>query len=160
MMKKVVWTVPLMLVLAGCYTITAKHRPDSLRAADNPNRVPASELVFDAEVAPALIERGDTLHITLAVTNKTDAPVWRGFASGCIYGFGIWNDRGELVAPPPRICAANAPTVTYAPGEVITAKFQWGWDDPKIGPGTYSVIAGFGPRGEDESAPPVEIRLQ
>ena len=116
------------------------------------------ELIVDVSAEPLLLERGGTLHIRLTVTNERDTPVVKGFASGCIYGFAVRNSRGDRVAPPPPICTANAPVVTWAPGEVVTAEFTWTWDDPNIEPGYYSVEAGFGPLGEGGSAVEVQLR--
>ena len=143
----------LAVLLMGCAAV------DSPTLNDHQQSSWAAGLVLDVVVEPLLLERGETLYIRLTVTNKSDAPVWRGFSSGCIYGFAIWHS-GELISPPPPICTLNAPTVTYAPGEVITGEFQWTWDDPDIKPGVYHVVAGFGPRGEGPSAPAVEVRLQ
>jgi len=125
-----------------------------------PQRSSASGLAVDVEVQPSVLARGETLHVRITVKNESDAPVVRHFASGCIYGFALWSEEGELVAPPPPICTMNAPTVRYAPGETVNRKFQWVWDDPDIGPGTYLLVAGIGRRGEVESAPAVTVRLR
>lgn len=144
----------LAVLSAGCATA------NNPMMNDNQEAYSVSGLVLDAVAEPLLLKRGETLHITATVTNETNAPVVKGFASGCIYGFALRNIGGELVAPPPPICTQNAPTVRYAPGEVVTLEFRWAWDDPDIEPGVYFVVAGFGERGEGELAPPVEVRLQ
>jgi hypothetical protein len=105
-----------------------------------------------------VLDRGGTLHIRLTVTNESSAPMVRGFSSGCIYGFAVLDSKGNRLAPPPRVCTLNAPTVTYAPGEVLTSEFRWTWDDPSIEPGHYFVEAGFGPTGE--GGPVVEVQLR
>jgi hypothetical protein len=143
----------LAALLMGCSTV------DDPTANRNQSGASASALVLDVTVEPLVLERGGTLAIRLTVTNESNVSVVKGFASGCIYGFAIWH-RGDVISPPPPICTMNAPTVTYAPGEVITKEFEWTWDDPDIKPGIYRVVAGFGPRGEGPSAPPVEVRLQ
>ncbi len=144
----------LAVLLTGCATV------DDGTLNDNQQELSVSALVLDVEARPSVLGRGDTLYIRLTVTNESDAPAVKHFASGCILGFSLWNLQGELVAPPPPICTLNAPTVKYAPGEVVIAEWQWVWDDPNIEPGTYLLVAGFGPRGEHESAPSIEIRLQ
>jgi hypothetical protein len=139
----------IAVLLAGCIT------PD-----DHPQRSSAQRLLLEVTTESSLLSRGETLHIQLTVTNESDVEAVKHFTSGCIYGFSLWNDQGELVAPPPPICTADAPTVKYAPGEVVIREFQWMWDDSEIKPGTYLLVAGFGPRGEQGPATSVEIRLQ
>lgn len=141
--------VIIAVLLAGCIT------PD-----DEMERSSAPRFHLEVTAESMVLRRGETLHIRLTVTNESDAPAVKHFANGCIYGFSLWTRQGELVAPPPPVCTLNAPTVRYAPGEVVIREFQWVWDDPNIEPGTYLLVAGFGPRGEHEPSPSVEIRLQ
>ena len=147
-MRSYFWVLAALLV--GCSTTPTVigDRPSS----------PSQELVLDVIAEPALLAQGGTLHIRLTVTNESDIPVWKGFTSGCIYGFTVRDSHGERVAPPPRICTANAPTRTYAPGEVVTVEFQWTWDDPNIEPGSYYVEAGFGRVGK--GGPVAEVQLR
>jgi hypothetical protein len=144
--------IPLIvaLLLVGCVTVKE----------DAPHSSLANELTLDVEAKPLTIGWGDSLHIRLTVSNTSNTTVVKHFGSGCIYGFSLWDSEGEHVAPPPRICTMNAPTVKYAPGESVQIDFQWVWDDMDIKPGTYFLLAGLGPRGENESAPPIEVRLE
>ena len=144
------YTFILVLFLVGCHTT----------GGDAPQHTSAPGLTLDVEAEPLVIGRGETLHIRLTVTNQGETPVVRTFASGCIYGYSLWNPEGELVAPPPPICTLNAPVVTYAPGESDIREFEWLWDDTQIKPGTYYLKAGLGGRAEIESAPAVEIQLR
>jgi hypothetical protein len=142
--------VPVALLI-GCATVGEPTKNES-------QWILASELVLDVTAEPAVLEPGDTLHIRLAVKNPRDAPVWTGFADGCIFGFTVRNGLGEVVAPPPRVCTQRPEVVKFAPKEVIVAEFRWRWDGSKLAPGTYSVFAGFGVTGE--GGPVVEIQLK
>jgi hypothetical protein len=127
---------------------------------DEPQRSSASGLTLDVEAEPLELRRGETLHIQLTVANTGETTVVRHFQSGCIYGFALLDAGGERVAPPPRICTANAPTVEYMAGEVVTLEFSWVWDDAELESGTYRLIVGLGRHGEVESAPEVEVQLR
>lgn len=120
----------------------------------------ATQLHLEVTAEPTVVERGEVLHIRLMVTNQGAAPVWKGFSSGCIYGFNLRSQQGEVVAPPHPVCTMHAPVVMYMPGEAVTSAFEWVYDDPSIGPGTYEVTAGLGPRGEGESPQPIAITLK
>jgi hypothetical protein len=160
------WLILIVVVLlAGCITSHSddqfQSNPRLVDEVENDIQLPSnSGFLIEVTAEPSLLKRGETLHIRVSVTNESDGPIVKCFASGCIYGFALWNQRGELVAPPPPICTLNAPTVRYLPDEVVTREFRWVWDDPSIRPGTYLLIAGFGRRGQNESAPPVKIRLE
>ncbi|MDH3198857.1 MAG: hypothetical protein OEO21_11530, partial [Candidatus Krumholzibacteria bacterium] len=107
----------LLVLLAGC--AVTYERPD-LQPAPEP-----SGLDLDATVEPLVLNRGDTLFVQLTVTNNSIATIVQHFGSGCIYGFGLWDSEGELVAPPPPVCTMNAPTVRYKPGGVVVRTFEW-----------------------------------
>ena len=149
----------IVLLVVGC-TGTDSQRNDASHDVGVLDSPPTQGLVVEATTGTTVLARGETLHIKLTVTNEGDVDVVKHFASGCIYGFSLVNEQGETVAPPPPVCTMNAPTVRYAPGEEVTREFQWVWDDPDIEPGTYRLVAGLGPRGEQESAPSVEIHLE
>lgn len=145
--------------------VACSSTPDPPSADDGREHLsqPGSEsfgldLAMTAE--PTVIPFEGTIHITLTVTNDTDEPITHGFSSGCVYGFGLYDGNDRLVAPPPPICTMNAPVITYEPGEVVMGNFEWTWDDPGLKPGTYTLRAGFGPRGEFESAAPITIHLE
>ena len=142
----------ILLLLAGCSTTTTIQ--------DEPQPSSASGLTLDVEAEPLVLGREETLHIRLTVTNTGEAPVVRHFETGCIYGFALLDAEGERVAPPPRICTLNAPTVKYMPGEVVTREFSWVWDDAEIEVGTYRLIVGLGRYGEVEFAPEAAVELQ
>ncbi len=105
------------------------------------------------------VAAGETLVVNLSVTNEREVAQFVQFTSGCLYGFGIWHEDGELVAPPPLMCTMNAPVVEYGPGEIVAREFKWTWDGRSPAPGVYSLKAGLGPRGERDSSAAVEIRL-
>lgn len=147
-MRSIIWVMALLLV--GCYTKS--------KLTDDQHGSPSRGLTLAVTADPLTLERGGTLHIRLTVTNESKAPLTKGFGSGCIYGFTVRDSDGNRVAPPPRFCTMNAPTVTYGPGEVVIAEFQWTWDDSNIAPGDYYVEAGFGEAGE--GGPAVDIRLR
>jgi hypothetical protein len=147
-MRRIVCVMALLSV--GCYA-----SPPSNDGQQGP---PPRDLALTVATEPLVLERGGTLHVRLTVTNESSAPVTRHFGSGCIYGFTVRDGHGDRVAPPPRMCTMNTPTVTYGPGEVVVAEFDWTWDDPDIEPGDYYVEAGFGEGGE--GGPVVDIQLQ
>ena len=138
----------IAVVLLGCTTSPGVSPPSA----------PSTELELSVEAEPLTISWSESVRIRLTVKNPSDAPVVKGFSSGCIYGFSLLSADGEVVAPPPRTCTMNAPTVTYAPNSLEELEFQWTWDDKDIKPGTYRLVAGFGPRGE--GGPSIEIRLK
>ena len=138
----------IALILVGCATSPGVA----------PQSSSSTELVLNVEADPLTISWGESVHIRLTVENTNDAPVVKRFSSGCIYGFSLLSADGEVVAPPPRVCTANAPTVTYAPKSMVKQEFQWVWDDKDIKPGTYRLVAGLGRRGE--GGPSIEIRLK
>jgi hypothetical protein len=127
---------------------------------DNTARFSDQEIHLNVSAHPLPLERGDTLYVIITAENTNNRTVVKHFANGCIYGFSLWSNEGEVVAPPPRVCTMDAPTIRYAPGEVVEVEYYWVWDDPGIEPGAYLLVGGFGPRGEYESAPPVEVRLE
>lgn len=147
-MRSYLWVLAALLV--GCST--------NLDVTDNHGGSRSRGLVLDVTAEPLVLERGGTLQIRLTVTNESDVPIVRGFTSGCIYGFAVLDSEGNRLAPPPRICTLDAPTVTYAPGEVVTREFRWTWDDPNIEPGDYYLEAGFGRMGEGGSVIEVQLR--
>jgi hypothetical protein len=153
-MRKLLSIFVLLLAISGPHAWAG----ECASVPDNGRGSQSLELVLAVSVEPAVIEWGGTLQIRLTVTNESDAPVVKGFGSGCIYGFALRDSHGNRVAPPPRICTMNAPTVTCAPGEVVAGEFQWTWDDPNIAPGDYYVEAGFGAMGEGGRV--VEVRLR
>ena len=140
----------ILLSLTGCFTTMQNEPPRSTVSGIN----------LDVEAEPLVLASGETLHIQLTVTNTSEAPIVRHFASGCIYGFALLDVGGERMAPPPRICTLNAPTVKYMPGEVVTLEFSWVWQDAEIEPGTYRLVVGLGLYGELESAPAVTVQLR
>ena len=142
-----IWLI-VALVVVGCATSPGVA----------PQNTPSTELVLNVEAEPLTISWGESVHIRLTVKNTNDAPVVKGFSSGCIYGFSLLAADGEIVAPPPRVCTANAPIVTYAPNSLVEQEFQWVWDNKDIKPGTYRLVAGFGRRGE--GGPSIEIQLK
>lgn len=149
----------IALLFVGC-TGTDSQRNDTSHDAGVVDSPSTQGLVVEATTESTVLARGETLHIHLTVTNEGDVDVVEEFSNGCKYGFSLWNEQGELVAPPEPVCTMDAPTVAYAPGEVVTSDFQWVWDDPDITPGTYRLVAGLGRRGQQKSAPPVEIHLE
>ena len=116
-------------------------------------------LEFGLAVEPQVVEPGATIAMVLTVINPREVPHAVQFTSGCMYGFGLWNAEGELVAPPPPMCTMNAPVVEFGAGEVVERRFEWVWDEGDVAPGTYFLKAGIGPRGEIESSAGVEVRL-
>ncbi len=148
----------LLLFLTGCSAILRDY---STQHNIEPTRpLISSELRMELRAEPLILSFGDTLSIVLAVSNDSNQPFSKGFSSGCVYGYGLWNTESVLVAPPVRICTMNAPIIRYKPGEARTIKFNWIWNNPNVGSGKYDLYCGFGPRGEYESAPPVTVRLK
>ena len=142
----------LSVLLTGC--------ADSGDSISNQEPIDSSALRIEATAAPTSLKRGETMEIELVITNTGDEPASRQFTSGCIYGFGLRNADGEIVAPPPPICTLNLPVVEYQPGEVVKHTFQWAWEDQDLEPGTYARVAGLGARGEMEEAPPIPVELR
>jgi hypothetical protein len=116
-------------------------------------------LEFGLAVEPEVVKPGTTISMVLTVVNPREVPHSVQFSSGCMYGFGLWNAAGELVAPPPPMCTMNAPVVEFGAGEVVERRFEWVWDEGDVAPGTYFLKAGIGPRGEFESSAGVEVHL-
>lgn len=146
----------LAIALLGCGTEGITSQNPSL--VDTEVAI-VDDLRVEVTVRPLTVEQGETLHIGISVTNTADTPVRMGFASGCIYGYAIRDTEGSKVAPPPRICTADAPIVTYAPGETVVQEFEWVYESPVIPPGRYAVSAGFGQSGEG-GPPPVFVILE
>ena len=118
-----------------------------------------SGLTLGVEVESARIAVGENLVVVLTVANDRDEPHSVRFTSGCLYGFGLWNAEGELVAPPAPMCTMNAPVVEFGAGEIVEKRFEWKWDGSNLAPGTYLLKAGIGPRGELDSSVGVEVQL-
>lgn len=118
-----------------------------------------SGLTLGVEVESARLAVGETLVAVLTVANDRDEAHSVRFTSGCLYGFGLWDASGELVAPAPPMCTMNAPVVEFAAGEVAEHRFEWKWDGSSVEPGMYLLKAGIGPRGELDSSAGVEVEL-
>jgi len=146
------YVLALSAFLIGCSGV------DSTVGSDARSDLPPLQLKVSVE--PTSLERGETMEIQFVVTNTSSEHVSKGFSSGCIYGYSLRNGDGDIVAPPPPICTANAPIIQYQPGQVVTRDFHWEWDDPDLQPGVYELVVGFGPRGEGDSAPPVKVHLR
>ena len=116
-------------------------------------------LHLKAEVEPKVVELGGELHIRLIITNTTDEAQNKGLSFGCEFGYSLWDKNGEIVAPPPYECRHMVMEYQFPPGQSVK-DFTWVLDDEEIKPGIYQLVVGFGPRGEEDSAPPIEIEIR
>ncbi len=160
-MKMRVGTLLCVLALVGCAGPSGEAEDGE--GASSTGEQPGTKstgLRLEMKVEPRVLEPGESISIELTVLNPGPEPISVSFNSGCLYGFGLWNQDGELVAPESPICTMNAPIIRYEPGEVVKRSFRWEWDGRQLAPGVYEFRAGLGRRGQIESAPPVGIRLR
>jgi hypothetical protein len=156
--------ISLLLMLAampGCRTVTPHSPP---RVDEHQKIRPSERLAFDGlrvsvQAWPRVIRPGGALSIKITARNTSLSPVGRGFANGCVYGYGILDEAGRKIPVPARGCTQSPVYVEFLPGESKGTAFRWTWKRGSVPPGVYYVRGGLGRDGGMESPPPIRIEL-
>lgn len=119
-------------------------------------------LTLTTNVDPAAFAIGETVVVEIEAENRTEAPVSTGVTSGSCQMNAIVQYKGawRRVADD-RVCTADAPVVSYDPGETRLARWEWTgsvvvdgvWES--LPPGVYEIV---GVTGRFES-PPVRVEI-
>ena len=125
-----------------------------------PENSKEATLHLKAEVEPKIVELGGELRIRLIITNTTDEVQFMSLTTGCEFGYSLRDENGDIVAPTMLYeCRRTTTGYKFSPGQSVE-EFNWVLDDEGIKPGIYKLVVGFGPRGEWDSAPPIEIEVR
>jgi hypothetical protein len=145
--------------ILGCVSVDKQVKETEISQTVLHKNLKKAVLHLKAEVEPKVVEIEGELRIRLIITNTTDELTTRWFYRGCQYGCSLRDENGELEAPPLYDCRLSLEEAHYSPGQVVK-EFKWVLDDEGIKPGGYQLVVGFGPLGEWDSAPPIEIEVR
>lgn len=115
--------------------------------AEKPTGVSSSE-VFDTaiELSRDALAPGDSLTVTITVTNKARLTQKLVFGCGFTIGAGLWSDNGEWVAGD-QICPTEMVELTLDPGEAEVRKTRFPLthfsDGHQLPPGKYVARGGL-----------------
>ena len=103
-------------------------------------------MITSIQVTPTQFKSGDNVTIKVVSRNASTVPVTLHFSSGCLQGFNVKNQAGQVVAPQPVACTANVSVITLKSGEVIDNTFQWNGGtgyagNTKLPAGDYEISA-------------------
>lgn len=109
-----------------------------LAACSSPTS-PADDLAVATTVSPSSFRSGDQVTVLVTVTNRGKRP-WAINLGACLHPFVVVNDRGEVVAPGSRICAANSSQKELQPGETYAFEHQWTGENRDPASSTITMI--------------------
>lgn len=146
----------LALAMGGCAAWTDYSRvPETAVAAEQleasvwRDQLDSSPFLVEVIADRTVLAPGDTITVTVTITNTLDEPVGVSFSSGCTSGWSLWwgmarvdgSAGGCTMAPVSRV---------FGPGRLPSRSFTWTWDPTRIEPGSYTLIAGLGADGRLE----------
>lgn len=130
-----------------------------LLACHGPPTSPRGDLEVGTTVAPSVFRVGQTVTVTVVVTNRADQS--RTIETNVCEPFQVMTAGGTVVGPAVRICTAMSVAKTLMPGEQYVFTRAWSGDARGAGPtapttflapGTY-VVNGLVYRTTFKSAP-------
>ena len=150
-----VLSILMLASLAGCSVDRDPVRPPA----------PDTSIRTSVTIRPATVAPGEPSEIVIRATNRGFVARTLHFSSGCLMGWRLRDAVGTVVAPGPRLCTDDAPSITLAPGETMTQVFTWNGTryDPSSGlflivpPGTYQLFGGLHEDGSGWTAGPVRV---
>ena len=107
---------------------------------------PRADLEVTTSVTPSVFRVGQTVNVTVVVTNRADQP--RTIETNVCEPFQVTTAGGTVVGPAARICTAMSIPKTLVPGEQFVFTRTWSGDARGAGPnapvaflapGTYMV---------------------
>ena len=124
---------------------------------------PDLPLNLEVSLDRQVLTPGDTVRITLTITNPGPSYVTIQFPTTCQLSFEVRSPAGVRVAPWDLACGQAITSRTFSPG-VETAEFTWSGEPTprspgRVAPGEYLVVAGLGLPPVAES-PPVSLRVE
>ncbi len=147
-----VLAVMLVVFGAGC------------RSATEPS---TSVLVVTVEPSRATFVRGDTIHLTVTVSNPTASEVTVSGSSSCLLAFRALDAQGRVLAASDRICTMDLSHATVPAHGTLIRALVWNGNAAsgegplaQVPPGEYRVVGVLNTdEGERVSAPAtVEVR--
>lgn len=118
--------------------------PLALACGDGPVS-PATELETSVSLSEAVVTPGDSITVTLTLTNPTAGAIQVSGTSPCFLTFSVQPAGGAEVAADPRPCPAVITSATLQPGESRQASIRWGLTagGTPLPLGQYTVRAGL-----------------
>jgi intracellular proteinase inhibitor BsuPI len=146
----------LAVALVGCN--------DGPRQVAGPGLGDASAIVTTIQVNPTEITPGNVFRIGVSSRNPTSGPVTLHFSSGCLQGFTVRDEKGNVVAPLAIVCTANVPVVTLQPDESIDNQFRWGGTTgygggTNLPPGDYTITGHLNAAESQAASAPVKVTI-
>ena len=106
--------------------------------------VDTTELTVTAVTDRSSVAAGQTLRITVTVTNRSVASRTLRFSSGCQTDYEFLDARGEVAATSRQMCLQALTQRTLEPGESFSDAHTWSRgsiDSPQLAPGDYQLRA-------------------
>src|SRR5450756_1841833 len=99
---------------------------------------PRADLEVTTSVTPSVFRVGQTVNVTVVVTNRADQP--RTIETNVCEPFQVTTPGGAVVGPAARICTAMSIPKTLVPGEQFVFTTTWSGDARTAGPGSPAAF--------------------
>jgi hypothetical protein len=109
------------------------------------------------------VSTGQTVHITVTVTNRSSGAKALRFPSSCQTGFEFLDATGKLVGAGVEMCAQSITSRTLEPGSSFTDSHEWGrraFDAPQLSAGTYQLRGVLLATGDSVRSSPTRLIVE